>query len=453
MPSLREIPFLDRFRAREAQIRGEGLDELKQVSGVMTLQGLLQKQQEAQALKQIMAQSGGDPAKAIPLLVQSGNYEAASKLGDLVKNLRPSQYGAMIEGPDGSILQPGPDGRIHPVLQRAPVQRPTVAPPNATVLGPDNKTPLYTAPPAEKRPLIHDLPIGDNQVQPHISHDNGQTWAPVPGSKPGPKFAKQVISVDTGGGAQPPTADTIEMDAYRYVTDGTLPPNMGRGVQGVRQATEIRNRAAQIAKDMGMTPDEIRFAQLTNKAQVGAIAQLGRARAQILQFEKTARNNADLALEASKNVWRTGSPLVNRPLQYIRAEVTGDPAAKVFNAANETFVSEYARVMSGGYGAAQTTEGAQQRAHTLLSTATSPAQYGQVIIQLKREMDNRVKALNTQMAEERQRLRGGHGKSEPVAPPGDAALPATAAPTSAPKRATGPNGEKLELREGRWVPM
>ena len=201
-----------------------------------------------------------------------------------------------------------------------------------------------------------------------------------------------------------------------------------------------------------MTPDEIRFAQLTNKAQVGAIAQLGRARAQILQFEKTARNNADLALDASKNVWRTGSPLINRPLQYIRQEVTGDPQAAVFNAANETFVSEYARVMSGGYGAAQTTEGAQQRAHTLLSTATSPAQYGQVITQLKREMDNRVKALDGQMVEERQRLRAGLGKSEPVAPPGHAAPPA-AAPASAPKRATGPNGEKLELREGRWVPM
>ena len=86
MPSLSEIPFLDRFRAREAQIRGEGLDELKQVTGVMTLQGLLQKQQEAQALKQVMAQSGGDPAKAIPLLVQAGHIKAASTLSQLFEN-------------------------------------------------------------------------------------------------------------------------------------------------------------------------------------------------------------------------------------------------------------------------------------------------------------------------------------------------------------------------------
>ena len=53
MPSLSEIPFLDRYRAREAQIRGEGMDELKQVQGVMTLQGLLQQQQEKQRAAQL----------------------------------------------------------------------------------------------------------------------------------------------------------------------------------------------------------------------------------------------------------------------------------------------------------------------------------------------------------------------------------------------------------------
>lgn len=42
---LSEIPFLDRYRQREAGIRDEGMDEMKQVSGVMTLSGLMQQQQ------------------------------------------------------------------------------------------------------------------------------------------------------------------------------------------------------------------------------------------------------------------------------------------------------------------------------------------------------------------------------------------------------------------------
>jgi hypothetical protein len=224
----------------------------------------------------------------------------------------------------------------------------------------------------------------------------------------GPRFAKQVASVvNIGGQGAEPTTDTLEMDAWRYLSDGTLPPNMGRGVQGVKQATLIRNRASEMAKEMGTQPDEIRFGQMMNKTQVGTIAQLARARAQILQFEKTAEYNADLALKASEKVNRTGVPVFNRWLQAGRSEVLGDPDTKVFNAAMETFIMEYARVMSGGYGAAQTTEGAQQRAHQLLNTSGTKEQVTKVIGQLKTEMGNRVKALDDQMTEEKRRLRGG----------------------------------------------
>ena len=259
----------------------------------------------------------------------------------------------------------------------------------------------------------------------YLQTPDGYVAVSAPGAPAQPVLdnkGNRVKPMNAAGESTPTiTDDTLAMDAWRYLTDGTLPPNMGRGMQGAAQATKIRNESARLAKEMGMTPDEIRMAQLTNKAQVGAIGQLARAKAQILQFEKTASYNADLALEASKDVWRTGSPLFNKPVQWIRENATGDPKALVFNAATETFVSEYARVMSGGYGAAQTTEGAQQRAHKLLNTSHTDAQFGDVIKQLKREMENRVKALNAQMDEERQNLRRGvnprAATPQPVTPP------------------------------------
>lgn len=217
---------------------------------------------------------------------------------------------------------------------------------------------------------------------------------------------KEGLTVKIDQGGPQPTDETIEMDAWRYLTDGTLPPNMGRGAQGSGQATKIRNRASVLADDMGMKPDEIRFAQLENKTKVAALGQLAKAKAQILQFEKTAEANAELALKAAKDVWRSDSPWINKPLNAIRQQGQGDPKFAVFNAANETFVSEYARVMSGGYGAAQTTEGAQIRAHGLLNTSMSQPQYEAVVKQLKAEMKNREKALNDQMQEERDNLRG-----------------------------------------------
>ena len=64
-----------------------------------------------------------------------------------------------------------------------------------------------------------------------------------------------------GSGAPPlssSTSDpaTLDADAERYRQTGTLPPNMGRGIQGQQQATEIRRRATELEIDQGGNPTE-----------------------------------------------------------------------------------------------------------------------------------------------------------------------------------------------------
>ena len=56
MPSLSEIPFLDRYRAREGQIRQQGLQEQQGVLQQAGLLAQLQAQMQAQAEKQKAAQ-------------------------------------------------------------------------------------------------------------------------------------------------------------------------------------------------------------------------------------------------------------------------------------------------------------------------------------------------------------------------------------------------------------
>jgi hypothetical protein len=390
------IPGLAGYEAARLGNQQAGAQQLQQFG---VLQQILQRQQAAQQEQQlsgVVQKAGGDPAKAIQALIAAGTPQSLKLAAEL------------------KVLMPKP-------------AEPYTLSQDQVRMGADNNPVAIGLPKiAETKPIVeHNFSVGDNLVQPHISLDNGRTWNPIPGSKPSSKFAK-MIPDDTPG----PTADTIEMDAWRYLTDGTLPTNIGRGMQGAKQSTEIRNRAAALAKEMNMSPDEIRMAQLTNKTQVQAIGQLAKARAQILQFEKTARYNADQALVTSEKVDRTGVPVINRWLQAGRSEIAGDPDTKVFHAAMETFISEYARVMSGGYGAAQTFEGAQLRAHQLLNTSATKDQVRKVIGQLKIEMGNRVKALDDQMGEERRRLRSGIGK--PQLEPAPSPQPAPAA--NAPKR-------------------
>ena len=448
--ALADIPFYGAYAQRRQQNEAAPMQEIQQASGVMGLLQQMQQQQDSAKLKELVAASGGDVEKAVSAAIQTGNLKAAHELAPLAKlaqERRVSQEttegitalgGATGASPGGSE-QPQELGMGQPVAL-AGDQPPAPANPRqqrVDFLNNLSRLPKYANNPIVQQRIqaeIDKLVKPESRTRTYQQGEESITEEQQPDGSwkmlgRGPKFAKTVEAAAGPDNAAQPTADTLEMDAWRYLTDGTLPTNMGRGAQGSAQATGIRNRAAALAKDMGMSADEIRMGQLTNKTQVQAIGQLAKAKAQILQFEKTANMNADLALEASEKVDRTGVPLFNRWLQAGRTAIAGDVEAQKFNAANETFVSEYAKVMGGGYGASASTEGAQARAHTLLNTANTKEQYRGVVAQLKREMGNRVKALNGQMDEERQNLRNGVVRRPAEAP---AAVPGAAAPAQTP---------------------
>lgn len=443
MASLADVPGLGGYLAQKAANENQPMQQLQQVSSAQGLLAHLQEQEQAAKLREVLAASGGDAEKAMQSAVAAGNVKAAQALSPIVKMQQEQKQReetprllASLNGAQAPAATAAPGDGAEPATPAAP-QDPRQA--RIAKLTAMSLIPQYANNPIVQqrlqaeidkltsvKPMVeHNFSVGENQVQPHISFDEGKSWQPIPGSKPSAKFAKQVVNVNAGGDAGPAvTDDTLAMDSWRYLTDGTLPPNMGRGVQGTAQATKIRNEASRLAKEMGMSPDEIRIAQLTNKNGVQAMGQLAKARAQILQFEKTANMNADLALTASDKVDRTGVPLFNKWLQAGRTAIAGDEEASKFNAANETFVSEYAKVMGGGYGAAASTEGAQSRAHTLLNTAQTQTQYKAVVGQLKAEMANRVKALNGQMEEERGRIKDSLFNRKPAEPTAPAAAPA-----------------------------
>lgn len=82
---------------------------------------------------------------------------------------------------------------------------------------PDNPTLLAMKKSLEKilkvnnRPLIeNNFPIGNDMVQPHLSHDDGVTWQPIPGSKPSHKFAKQAEGTTGADGGRATTGEVVD---------------------------------------------------------------------------------------------------------------------------------------------------------------------------------------------------------------------------------------------------
>jgi hypothetical protein len=446
--ALADIPGYGAYVQRRQMNEQQPLAELQQASGAIGLLAKIQEAQQGQQMRELMAASGGDTEKAMEAALKAGNAKAAEQLAPVMKLYQEKKMleqtpalladlNRQFSAPQAEPQQPQELGEGQPIATAGAPPAPTGDPRQRRIehLTAMSMIPKYannTVVMQRIQAEIDKLAKPEHTTRTYQKGEESITEEQQPDGTwkelgRGPKFAKQVEPVNGPDAATQPTPDTLEMDAWRYLTDGTLPTNMGRGVQGAGQATAIRNRSAALAKEMGMTPDEIRMAQLTNKTQVQAIGQLAKAKAQILQFEKTANMNSDLALEASEKVDRTGVPVLNRWIQAGRTQIAGDPEASKFHAATETFVSEYAKVMSGGYGAAATTEGAQQRAHGLLNTAQTKEQFRANVTQLKREMANRVKALNGQMEEERQNLRGGINRNpRPTPSPAPAANPSAA---------------------------
>jgi hypothetical protein len=206
------------------------------------------------------------------------------------------------------------------------------------------------------------------------------------------------------------TPAAIENAAGRFNLDGTM-ATQGRGPIGQRDQRSIQNRAAELA--LGTDPTQLRINQMDAKSGAAALTQLTRAQTMAGSFEKTANSNLQLALGLSKQLDRTGIPLINAGIQAWRTG-TGSPEATQFAAANATFVGEYAKIMSGGMGSGPVTDAASNKAQTLLQTSMTPDQYEKNAQLLQTEMRNRMKGFSDQADALRAHLAG---KSEMVAPP------------------------------------
>ena len=211
----------------------------------------------------------------------------------------------------------------------------------------------------------------------------------------GKQIVLGVKNLDAPKSPEEPTPEfteaAINNAAERYNIDGTLPP-MGMGKGGATARSLILNRAAVLAGDTSGTDQ--RVAQLTTKASASTLLQLKKTKTMIKAFEEMANKNADIALEMSAKVDRTGSPVVNRWFLAGNNKLAGDVDTATFNTAVNVFANEYAKIMSGSMGNTPVSDSARKEAHEILNTAQTPAQLRANIKLLQREMKNRLIGLD-----------------------------------------------------------
>ncbi len=226
------------------------------------------------------------------------------------------------------------------------------------------------------------------------------------------------------GGAGEPTIDdeTLTAMAEQYLAgDKSVFQNLGRGAQGAANVVALRQRVTRVAKEAGMSPDQVALAQAEFTGMGAAQRSLGTRSANFGLAEKEAYAMADLVTEASSKVPRTQFMPINKAIMAYENN-TGDPQARQFGAALNSFINAYARAVSP---IGTPTVSDKDHARSMLSTADSHEALTAIMGQLKREMDaagaapgavqKQIRGRQSEMAERvRNRPRGGGGNQMPT---------------------------------------
>ncbi len=195
--------------------------------------------------------------------------------------------------------------------------------------------------------------------------------------------------------ATPENSATLDADAERYRQTGTLPPNMGRGVQGQQQATAIRARAAELESESGGDPAAWPTRWQQYRATGVGLSQAERTKAvreeNLKLILKAANAAIPAALEQSEKVSRTGFVPLNKIIQ--RGQImTSDPELRAFGMANLQLAEHWARAMNP---TGVMRESDRDLALQFLSTADSQATYRRLVSQLKTQIEREYKSIQS----------------------------------------------------------
>ncbi|MGE4074956.1 MAG: hypothetical protein AB7F22_05355 [Reyranella sp.] len=242
--------------------------------------------------------------------------------------------------------------------------------------------------PTKKNTTVDKVDLGDRQLL--ITRD--ETGKEVSREEIKKGAVPRILAPHGGaGGATEPTIndDTLTAMAEQYLAgDKSVFQNLGRGAQGAANVVALRQRVAEVAKEVGMTPDQIALAQAEFMGQGAAQRSLGTRTANFGLAEKEALEMAGLVRDTSAVVSRTTFMPINKAIIAYNDQ-TGDPETRAFGAALNSFINAYARAVSP---VGTPTVSDKDHARAMLSRADSHKALLAIMDQLEREMKAAEKA-------------------------------------------------------------
>lgn len=177
--------------------------------------------------------------------------------------------------------------------------------------------------------------------------------------------------------------ETITSMAGQYLAgDKSVFQNLGRGAQGAANVVKIRNEINRLAKERGMTPDQIATKQADYAGRTAAMRSLGTRGVAVEYAANTALRAISLADEAMAKLSRTSFMPFNKLIELKDRNLLDVDQAAAYAAVN-TLVNEYARVVTP---IGVPTDSTRHHAREMLNTAMNHKAFTAVTAMMKREI-------------------------------------------------------------------
>ena len=187
--------------------------------------------------------------------------------------------------------------------------------------------------------------------------------------------------------------DGVALAAEKYLMLGSL-DYLGMGVNANR--TAIINKAAEMAKAAGLTPDQLMAARAEVKSDVASLSNVTKIADSMTAYENTALDNMKVVLsKMPAGIGPTAIPFIDNWVLTGEAEL-GDKDVPPYATALITVANEYAKVISGASGAQGATVDSRREAAEMLKRGFNEGQIVGTFDTMKQDMDNKKVEYNTQ---------------------------------------------------------
>jgi len=217
----------------------------------------------------------------------------------------------------------------------------------------------------------------------------------------------------------------------------------GQAGQAARIA--IQKEITQLKKETGLTDGELVQLRNSAKAQAKSVEVMTKQQNALATFEGLAKANGQRVLDLIDLVDQTGIPMIEGFTRSARAKAGGVDVAELKSVLT-AFQAETSRILSNPDMKGVVSDSARHEVQAMAPESMSSAQAKRVINRIFTEMDIRTNLLQDQI--------GKASAATVVGSPPSPQLPSQ--PTAVPQpevTATGPNGQRIVLRNGQWVPL